>query len=212
MTAARLSPAQRNALYAVCLGGLRNRQALPTKAVQTLDVLRAKGMLDADYQPTDAGRAVFEPLLRRNVQYAVWHLIGPQACGKSTFAAAAERAVADHGGQALWLDVHTLDRVYGGNPERVLDEYPGLTVLMVEDNAERPAPRHYMQGDTVIDLGGYTTSVQRRPQIGLLVARALLQNPTWSGQQAMLHVKLHYDQLAAVLKAAEPTQREASHA
>lgn len=59
MTAARLSPAQRNALYAVCLGGLRNRDALPTKAVQTLDSLRTKGLLDADYQPTDAGRAVF---------------------------------------------------------------------------------------------------------------------------------------------------------
>lgn len=207
MTAARLSPAQRNALYAVCLGGLRNREALPTKAVQTLDSLRAKGFLDADYQPTDTGRAVFDPLLRRNVQYAVWHLIGPQACGKSLFAAVAEQAVADQCGQALWLDVHTLERTYEGNPERVLDEYPGLTVLMVEDNAERTAPRHYMQGDTVINLDGYTTAVQRRPQVGRLIASALLQNPTWSGQQAMLHVKVHYARLVAELQ-----EREASHA
>lgn len=59
MTAARLSPAQRNALFAVGLGGLRNRNALPTKAVQTLDSLRTKGLLDDDYRPTQAGRAVF---------------------------------------------------------------------------------------------------------------------------------------------------------
>ncbi len=59
MTASRLSPAQRNALYAVCLGGLRNRKALPNKAVQTLDSLRTKGLLDADYEPTEAGRRFF---------------------------------------------------------------------------------------------------------------------------------------------------------
>lgn len=61
MTTRSLSPAQRNALYAITLGGLRNRAALPPKAIQTLDSLRARGMLDADYQPTEAGRAVFQP-------------------------------------------------------------------------------------------------------------------------------------------------------
>lgn len=207
MTAARLSPAQRNALFAVCLGGLRNRDALPTKAVQTLDSLRTKGLLDADYQPTEAGRAVFDPLLRRNVQYAVWHLIGPQGCGKSTFATAAEQAIADRCGQALWLDAHTLDRAYDGNPERVLDEYPGLTVLMVEDNAERKVPRNYMQGDKVIDLDNYLPSASRRPLVGKLLTLSLLQNPTWSAQQATLHVKMHYDRLVAELQ-----EREASHA
>jgi hypothetical protein len=62
MSTSRLSHAQRNALYAVCLGGLRNRDALPTKAVQTLDSLRTKGFLDANDQPTAEGRAVFQPI------------------------------------------------------------------------------------------------------------------------------------------------------
>ena len=62
MSAHRLSPAQRNALYAITMGGLRNRQGLPFKTVQTLDSLRQRGYLDADYQPTDMGRAVFRPM------------------------------------------------------------------------------------------------------------------------------------------------------
>lgn len=61
MTAHHLSPAQRNALYAITMGGLRKREGLPFKTIQTLDSLRRRGYLDADFQPTAAGRAVFKP-------------------------------------------------------------------------------------------------------------------------------------------------------
>lgn len=207
MTAARLSPAQRNALYAVCLGGLRNRQALPTKAVQTLDSLRAKGFLDADYQPTDTGRAVFAGTSHRGVTYNVWHLSGPQGCGKSMFAATAAEVINAHGGHARWFDADTLHSYFAGNPERVRDVYPDLTVLMIEDHAESSAPRYYMNGERIIDLSTYAESLQRRPAVGKLLTLALLKNPTWRGIDAMLHVKVHYDRLVAELQ-----EQEASHA
>lgn len=55
----RLSPAQRNVLFAVCHGGLSSRGALPHNTRQSLDALRERGLLDDSYQPTAAGRAVF---------------------------------------------------------------------------------------------------------------------------------------------------------
>lgn len=207
MTAARLSPAQRNALFAVCLGGLRNRDALPTKAVQTLDSLRTKGLLGADYQPTEAGRAVFADRGRRGVTYKVWHLAGPPGCGKSLFAETAMQVIAEHGGHAVHICAEDLAALHGGNPERLIDQHPGTTVLIIEDNTESSAPRHYMNGERIIDLSTYAVSIQRRPAVGKLLTLTLLKQPTWRDIDAMVHVKAHYDRLAAGLQA-----REASHA
>lgn len=205
MTAARLSPAQRNALFAVCLGGLRNRDALPTKAVLTLDSLRTKGLLGADYQPTEAGRAVFADRGCRGVTYKVWHLAGPPGCGKSMFAATAAEVINAHGGHARWFDTGTLRSYFDGNPERVRDVYPDLTVLMIEDQAESSTPRYYMNGERIIDLSTYAESLQRRPALGTLLTLALLKNPSWRGIDATLHVKVHYEKLAAELQAREAT-------
>lgn len=62
MTTPRLSPAMRNALFAICHGGLRNHSVLPTAALQTLAALQQRGLIDQQGNPTEAGRAVFAPL------------------------------------------------------------------------------------------------------------------------------------------------------
>ena len=62
MTTQRLSPAMRNALFAICHGGLRNHSVLPTATQQTLTALQQRGLIDLQGNPTEAGRAVFAPL------------------------------------------------------------------------------------------------------------------------------------------------------
>lgn len=53
MTALRLSPAMRNALHTLCRGGPR----IPRPTTQ--QALQQRGLVDAQGQPTTAGRAVF---------------------------------------------------------------------------------------------------------------------------------------------------------
>ena len=63
MTAPRLSPAMRNMLRNA-IDGKRIGQGLaggPLKNTATRRALEARGLLDAELKPTDAGRAVFTP-------------------------------------------------------------------------------------------------------------------------------------------------------
>lgn len=63
MSAPRLSPAMRNMLRNA-IHGKRIGQGLsggPHKIDATRRALEARGLLDTDLKPTDAGRAVFEP-------------------------------------------------------------------------------------------------------------------------------------------------------
>ena len=62
MSTPRLSPAMRNALFAICHGGLRNHSVLPAATQQTLAALQQRGLIDQQGNPTEAGRAVFAPL------------------------------------------------------------------------------------------------------------------------------------------------------
>ena len=63
MTALRLSPAMRNMLRNAIIGK-RIGQGLaggPLKIAATCRALEARGLIDAELQPTEAGRAVFTP-------------------------------------------------------------------------------------------------------------------------------------------------------
>jgi hypothetical protein len=63
MSATRLSPAMRNMLRNA-IDGKRIGQGLaggPLKIAATRRALEARGLLDAELKPTDAGRAVFTP-------------------------------------------------------------------------------------------------------------------------------------------------------
>ncbi len=145
--------------------------------------------------------------MNRNDKYVVWHLCGPQGCGKTTFAATARQVVQAHGGYAMDLDSHTFSCYFDGNPERVFDEVPQLTVLMLEDNTDRTGsgryrPSHYMRGDKVIDLSTYLTSIERRPEIGRVLVGTLLANPKWSGESAKWFAKQNYERLAPLPEAA----------
>lgn len=63
MTTPRLSPAMRNMLRNA-IDGKRIGQGLaggPLKIAATRRALEARGLLDAELKPTDAGRAVFTP-------------------------------------------------------------------------------------------------------------------------------------------------------
>lgn len=63
MSTARLSPAMRNMLRNA-IDGKRIGQGLaggPLKITATRRALEARGLLDAELKPTDAGRTVFTP-------------------------------------------------------------------------------------------------------------------------------------------------------
>ena len=184
MNAPRLSPAMRNMLRSIVDGkgpyedlvdGIKRGGHLKTR-----NALCQRGLIDAADRATLAGRAVFAPNFGApNRSYEVWHLVGPQACGKTRWAREAEQVIADHGGCAYLMDVHSFGLEFTGNPERVADAVPGITVLLLEHNDTPTAalPPHYMRGERVIDLTDYLTA--RRPGVYALQTRLRLENPTW---------------------------------
>ena len=183
MNAPRLSPAMRNMLHGIVDGKgpwAHFNGAINGGHMRSLEALRQRGLIDAVDRPTLAGRAVFAPNFSApNRSYEVWHLVGPQVCGKTRWAREAEQVIADHGGCAYLMDVHSFGVEFDGNPERVADAVPGITVLLLEHN-DTPVgalPQHYMRGERVLDLTDYLTA--RRPGVYALQTRLRLENPSW---------------------------------
>ncbi|MES2925707.1 MAG: hypothetical protein V4843_02765 [Pseudomonadota bacterium] len=193
MTAPRLSPAMRNMLRNVISGqpSTRGLAGGALKHAATRRALEARGLLHQDLKVTAAGLAVFG--LRKPATYVVWHLIGPQACGKTRYAETTIAAIRKLGGAGARMESHEFQTLYGSNPERVADEYPGLTVLMIEDNMTRPGgtPPHYMQGDRIIDLTDYLPI--RRPGIEGIQAKIRLNEPTWPEDMVQAQAKHQYE-------------------
>lgn len=193
MTTPRLSPAMRNMLRNVISGqpSTRGLAGGPLKHAATRRALEVRGLLDEDLKVTAAGLAVFG--LRKPATYVVWHLIGPMACGKTRYAEATVAALCKLGGVGARMESSEFQRFYGSNPERVSEEYPGLTVLMLEDN-ETPqggTPPHYMRGDRIIDLTGYLPI--RRPGIEGIQAKIRLNEPDWPEDKVQAQAKHQYE-------------------
>ncbi|MCE1194092.1 MAG: hypothetical protein LWW96_18245 [Acidovorax sp.] len=161
------------------------------KHAATRRALESRGLLDPDLKPTEAGLAVFG--LRKPATYVVWHLIGPQGCGKTRYAEACIAAIHKLGGLGVWMDSYAFQRGYSANSERIADHYPGLTVLMIEDNKTLPGgtPPHYMQGDRVIDLTDYLPV--RRPGIEGLQTKIRLNQPNWPEDMVQVQAKHQYE-------------------
>lgn len=193
MSTPRLSPAMRNMLRNA-IDGKRIGQGLaggPHKHAATQSALQTRGLLDQALKPTAAGLAVFG--LRKPATHMVWHLIGPQGCGKTRYAEACIAAIHKLGGLGVWMDSYAFQHGYSSNPERIADHYPGLTVLMIEDNTT-PAggtPPHFMQGDRVIDLTDY--ALNRRPGIEGIQAKIRLHQPNWPEDMVQVQAKHQYE-------------------
>lgn len=189
MSARRLSPAMRTMLRNAIDGAPLDRgmHCGPAQQLQTQQALQARGMLDADQQPTEAGRAIFTaiPVPR---SYMVWHLIGPQGCGKTTFADVAAGVISAMGGVSYHTEA-TEFAGHGGNPERIADICPGLTVLLIEGNVPRSdgMPMHHMWGDRVIDLTYYLYT--RHPAAVTLALKLRLEHPQWSEARVLTQAK-----------------------
>ena len=123
----------------------------------------------------------------------VWHLIGPQACGKTRYAETCIAAVRKLGGVGARMESHEFQTLYGGNPERVAEDYPGLSVLMIEDNMTRAGdtPPHYMRGDRVIDLTNYLPI--RRAGIEGIQTKIRLNQPEWPEDKVQAQAKHQYE-------------------
>lgn len=193
MSTPRLSPAMRNLLRNLISGQPSNRGLAggEFKHAATRRALEARGLLDPDLKPTAAGLAVFS--LRKPATYVVWHLIGPPACGKTRYAESTVAAIHKLGGMAARMETYEFQGYFEGNPERVAEEYPGLTVLMIEDNMTRPGgtPPHYMKGDRIIDLTGYLPI--RRPGIEGIHAKIRLNQPKWKEDMVQAQAKHQYE-------------------
>lgn len=193
MSTPRLSPAMRNMLRNIIAvqPSARGLAGGPHKHAATRRALETRGLLDQDHQPTKTGLAVFG--LRKPATYVVWHLIGPQGCGKTRYAEACIAAIHKLGGLGVWIDSYAFQRGYSSNPERIADHYPGLMVLMIEDNTT-PAggtPPHFMQGDRIIDLTGYLPI--RRPGIEGIQAKIRLNQPNWPEDMVQVQAKHQYE-------------------
>ena len=194
MTAPRLSPAMRNMLRNVISGqpSTRGLAGGALKHAATRRALEARGLLDQDLKVTAAGLAVFG--LRKPAPYVVWHLVGPQGCGKTLYANSCIEAIKKLGGVGARVESHDFQLYFGGNPERLAEDYfQGLTVLMIEDNMTRPGgtPPHYMQGDRIIDLTDYLPI--RRPGIEGIQAKIRLNEPTWPEDMVQAQAKHQYE-------------------
>lgn len=193
MSAARLSPAMRNMLRNL-INGQPSTKGLAGGALKhaaTRRALETRGLLDQDQKPTAAGLAVFGQ--RQPANYVVWHLIGPQACGKTRYAETCIAAVRKLGGVGARMESHEFQTLYGGNPERVAEDYPGLSVLMIEDNMTRAGdtPPHYMRGDRVIDLTNYLPI--RRAGIEGIQTKIRLNQPEWPEDKVQAQAKHQYE-------------------
>lgn len=157
MTLARISPAQRNLLSALVHKRAPLPDPLPHKTQLALDALQHKELIDAQQQPTKASRAFFVPTAKEAASpartVAVWHLVGPQASGKTRWA----NAVIAVAGRAILLDAHAFRVDYDGNPakinrQRTFERLPDVSTVLIEHNdvPEGTAVPHYMRGDRVL--------------------------------------------------------------
>jgi hypothetical protein len=122
----------------------------------------------------------------------VWHLIGPQACGKTRYAQACIEAIQKLGGVGTRMETYEFEGYFESNPERVVEAWPGLTVLMIENNRTQSGctPPHYMLGDRIIDLTHYLPN--RRPGIEGIQVKLRLHQPGWDEQMVQAQAKHQY--------------------
>lgn len=194
MTAPRLSPAMRNMLRNVISGqpSTRGLAGGPLKHAATRRALEVRGLLDQDLKATAAGLAVFS--LRKPANYVVWHLIGPQGCGKTLYANSCIEAIKKLGGVGARVESDEFQLYFGGNPERLAEDYfQGMTVLMIEDYMTAPGgtPPHYMRGDRIIDLTDYLPI--RRPGIEGIQTKIRLNQPDWPEDMVQAQAKHQYE-------------------
>lgn len=189
MSTSRLSPAMRTMLRNMITGqpSIQGLAGGPLKHAATRRALQTRGLLDQDLKATDAGLAVFGA--RKPAPYVVWHLIGPAACGKTRYAQTCIAAIHKLGGVGVRMETYEFAGYFEGNPERVADAWPGLTVLMIENNMTQAGhtPPHYMLGDRIIDLTHYLSN--RRPGIEGLQVKLRLNQPDWDEQTVQVQAK-----------------------
>ncbi|PIF29397.1 hypothetical protein CLU88_4326 [Acidovorax sp. 56] len=192
MTAQRLSPAMRAMLRNIITRqpSIQGLTGGPLKHAATRRALQTRGLLDQELKATASGLAVFGA--RNPAPYVVWHLIGPQACGKTRYAQACIAAIQKLGGVGTRMETYEFEGIFGGNPERVAEEWPGLTVLMIENNMTQAGrtPPHYMLGDRIIDLTHYLHN--RRPGIEGIQVKLRLNQPGWDEQMVQVQAKHQY--------------------
>ena len=194
MTAPRLSPAMRNMLRNIINGqpSTRGLPGGPLKHAATRRALEVRGLVDQDLNATAAGLAVFG--LRKPASYVVWHLFGPQGCGKTIYANSCIEAIKKLGGIGARVESHEFQLYFGGNPERLAEDYfQGMTVLLIEDYMTRPGgtPPHYMRGDRIIDLTDYLPN--RRPGIEGIQTKIRLNQPDWPEDMVQAQAKHQYE-------------------
>lgn len=194
MSTPRLSPSMRNMLRNV-ISGQPSTKGLPGGAFKhaaTRRALETRGLLDQDLKPTAAGLAVFGQ--RKPASYVVWHLIGPMGCGKTIYANHCIEAIKKLGGVGARVESHEFQTYFGGNPERLAEDYfRQMTVLMIEDNMTRAGdtPPHYMRGDRIIDLTDYLPN--RRPGIEGIQTKIRLNQPEWPEAKVQVQAKHQYE-------------------
>lgn len=126
--------------------------------------------------------------------FEIWHLVGPHACGKSLFARQAVEVITSRGQTAVWLESGEMTEAFEGNPARVAEGLTVPLVILLEANDWELGehPRYWMQGDRVIDLTHYATSIQRRPGLDRLLVLAMLKQPTLSMDYLISQAKTQY--------------------
>lgn len=92
--------------------------------------------------------------VRAGALVPVWHLVGPQGCGKTTYAShLAQILAALCGYSAVCIDAFDFRREFEGRPDRLTDTYGRVGLLMVEhmvDLHDSAALPFAMKGDRVL--------------------------------------------------------------
>ncbi|MGV3679693.1 MAG: hypothetical protein ACO1PM_08205 [Acidovorax sp.] len=134
---------------------------------------------------------------QRSSRVVVWHLVGPQGCGKGLFAAAAAQVITARRVSAVHLTADELVQEFSGNPERIAQYLNQPLVVLLETNLWEPGehPRHWMRGDRLIDLTDYSATRDRRPGLDRLLVKAMLDHPCSSVNRLREEVKNQYSRL-----------------
>lgn len=134
----------------------------------------------------------------RRPGFHVWHLVGPQGCGKGLFAQAATEVIMARKAAAVTLSAWELEQEFAGNPARIAQYMRSPLVLLLETHMWEVGehPRHWMRGDRLIDCTDYLTSRARRPGLDRLLVMAMLDKPTRGVDQLRSEVKEQYAGLA----------------
>lgn len=134
----------------------------------------------------------------RRAGFQVWHLVGPQGCGKTLFAQAAIDVIMARNTAAVSLSAFDLQGEFSGNPARIAQYMSGPLVLLLDTHLWEPGehPRHWVKGDRLIDLTDYASTRHRRPGLERMLVKAMLDQPTRSVEHLRTEVKAQYGSLA----------------